>query len=77
MSKLETTLHFATTGEGQRVKTSFHFLFSQNSSSFTNPSDQQFGQRVGMLGEKIFYQNLDSSLRLAEYFKNEDALVGW
>ena len=28
-------------------------------------------------GYQIFSQNLDSSLRLAEYFKNEDALVGW
>ena len=64
-------------GKANVWKRVFIFLFSQNSSSFTNPSDQQFGQRVGMLGEKIFYQNLDSSLRLAEYFKNEDALVGW
>ena len=39
-------------GKANVWKRVFIFLFSQNSSSFTNPSDQQFGQRVGMLGEK-------------------------
>ena len=39
-------------GKANMWKRVFIFLFSQNSSSFTNPSDQQFGQRVGMLGEK-------------------------
>ena len=52
----------------------FSFSFSQNS-SFTNLSDEQFGQSVRK--NHFFSQNLDSSLRLAEYFKNEDALVGW
>ena len=39
-------------GKANVWKRVFIFLFSQNSSSFTNFSDQQFGQRVGMLGEK-------------------------
>ena len=39
-------------GKANVWKRVFIFLFSQNSSSFTNPSDQQFGQRVGMLGGK-------------------------
>ena len=39
-------------GKANVWKRVFIFIFSQNSSSFTNPSDQQFGQRVGMLGEK-------------------------
>ena len=45
-------------GKANMWKRVFIFLFSQNSSSFTNPSDQQFGQRVGMLGEKSFIKIL-------------------
>ena len=42
------------------------------------PVINNLGSVLECLGKNlIFSQNLDSSLRLAEYFKNEDALVGW
>ena len=58
----------------------FHKILqvSQNS-SFTNPQwSTIWAVHWNAWGKNhIFSQNLDSSLRLAEYFKNEDALVGW
>ena len=53
------------------------FYFHKIRQVSQTPVINNLGSALECLGEKIFYQNLDSSLRLAEYFKNEDALVGW